>query len=67
VTWDELPVVITVAPTGAEVTRADNPALPHTPAEIAADVADACTLVETLGRRVATIDEARELLASPAR
>jgi 3-keto-5-aminohexanoate cleavage enzyme len=39
VTWDELPVVVTVAPVGAEVTRADNPALPHTPAEIAADVA----------------------------
>lgn len=38
-TWDELPVVVTVAPTGAEVTRADNPALPHTPAEIAADIA----------------------------
>jgi 3-keto-5-aminohexanoate cleavage enzyme len=38
VSWDELPVVVTVAPTGAEVTRADNPALPHTPAEIAADV-----------------------------
>jgi 3-keto-5-aminohexanoate cleavage enzyme len=37
VTWDEKPVVITVAPVGAEVTRADNPALPHTPAEIAAD------------------------------
>jgi 3-keto-5-aminohexanoate cleavage enzyme len=37
VAWDELPVVVTVAPTGAEVTRADNPALPHTPAEIAAD------------------------------
>jgi 3-keto-5-aminohexanoate cleavage enzyme len=37
VSWDEKPVVITVAPTGAEVTRADNPALPHTPAEIAAD------------------------------
>ena len=36
--WDELPVVVTVAPTGAEVTRDDNPALPHTPAEIAADV-----------------------------
>src|SRR5439155_1037360 len=35
--WDELPVVVTVAPTGAEVTRADNPALPHSPAEIAAD------------------------------
>jgi 3-keto-5-aminohexanoate cleavage enzyme len=33
----EKPVVITVAPTGAEVTREDNPALPHTPAEIAAD------------------------------
>ena len=38
-TWDELPVVVTVAPVGAEVTREDNPALPHTPAEIAADVA----------------------------
>lgn len=38
-TWDELPVVVTVAPVGAEVTRAENPALPHTPAEIAADVA----------------------------
>src|SRR5437764_5993658 len=36
--WDELPVVVTVAPTGAEVTRADNAALPHTPAEIAAAV-----------------------------
>jgi 3-keto-5-aminohexanoate cleavage enzyme len=36
-TWDAKPVVITVAPTGAEVTREDNPALPHTPAEIAAD------------------------------
>jgi 3-keto-5-aminohexanoate cleavage enzyme len=29
--------VISVAPTGAEVTRDDNPALPHTPAEIAGD------------------------------
>jgi len=38
VSWDDLPVVITVAPVGAEVTRSDNPALPHTPAEIAADV-----------------------------
>lgn len=36
--WDELPVVVTVAPVGAEVARADNPALPHAPAEIAADV-----------------------------
>ncbi|HEY1367273.1 MAG TPA: 3-keto-5-aminohexanoate cleavage protein [Gaiellaceae bacterium] len=36
-TWDAKPVVITVAPTGAEVTRDHNPALPHTPAEIAAD------------------------------
>jgi 3-keto-5-aminohexanoate cleavage enzyme len=35
--WDDHPVVITVAPTGAEVTREDNPALPHTPREIAAD------------------------------
>lgn len=37
--WDANPLVITVAPTGAEVTRLDNPALPHTPGEIAADVA----------------------------
>ena len=60
--WEELPVVVTVAPVGAEVTRADNPALPHTHAEL---VADACELVRTLDRRPATIDEARELLASP--
>jgi uncharacterized protein (DUF849 family) len=38
VSWDAQPVVITVAPTGAEVTRKDNPALPQTLAEIAADV-----------------------------
>lgn len=38
-TWSDDAVVITVAPTGAEVTRADNPALPHTPAEISEDVA----------------------------
>ena len=30
-------------------------------------VADACELVASLGRRAATIDEARELLACPAR
>jgi 3-keto-5-aminohexanoate cleavage enzyme len=41
VLWDELPIVVTVAPVGAEVTRADNPALPHTPAEIA-DAVEAC-------------------------
>ncbi|MFE2998742.1 3-keto-5-aminohexanoate cleavage protein [Nocardia sp. NPDC059246] len=33
--WDSEPVVIVVAPTGAEVTRAEQPALPHTPEEIA--------------------------------
>lgn len=33
--WDASPVAIVVAPTGAEVTRAQQPALPHTPAEIA--------------------------------
>src|SRR5262249_39795199 len=37
--WDDKPVVITVAPTGAEVTREDNPALPHTPVELAEDAA----------------------------
>jgi 3-keto-5-aminohexanoate cleavage enzyme len=33
--WDAEPVVIVVAPTGAEVTREQQPALPHTPSEIA--------------------------------
>ena len=37
--WAEHPVVIVVAPTGAEVTREHNPAVPYTPLEIAADVA----------------------------
>ena len=34
--------VITVAPTGPIATRADNPALPTQPAEIAAAVHQAC-------------------------
>ena len=40
--WAKHPVVIVVAPTGAEVTREHNPAVPYTPAEIAADVAACC-------------------------
>ena len=40
--WAEHPVVIVVAPTGAEVTREHNPAVPYTPAEIAVDVAACC-------------------------
>jgi 3-keto-5-aminohexanoate cleavage enzyme len=32
--WDSEPVWITVAPTGAEVSRKDNPGLPHTPHEV---------------------------------
>jgi|tagenome__1003787_1003787.scaffolds.fasta_scaffold20982702_2 3-keto-5-aminohexanoate cleavage enzyme len=40
--WAEHPVVIVVAPTGAEVTREHNPAVPYTPAEIAADAAACC-------------------------
>lgn len=35
---DDKPLVITVAPTGAEVTRVDNPHVPYTPEEIAAEV-----------------------------
>src|SRR5262245_26796794 len=35
--WDAKPVVITVAPTGAEVTREKNPALPRPPLAVAAD------------------------------
>jgi 3-keto-5-aminohexanoate cleavage enzyme len=38
---DADPVVIVVAPTGAEVTRDQQPALPHTPAEIAAATREA--------------------------
>ncbi len=34
--WDSQPVIITVAPVGAEVTRDNHPAVPYTPAEIAA-------------------------------
>jgi 3-keto-5-aminohexanoate cleavage enzyme len=34
--WDSTPVVIVLAPTGAEVTREQQPALPHTPEEIVA-------------------------------
>jgi 3-keto-5-aminohexanoate cleavage enzyme len=33
--WDRDPVVVTVAPCGAEVTREDNPNVPYTPLEIA--------------------------------
>jgi len=36
--FDRDPLVITVAPTGAEVTRDDNPYVPHTPTEITAEV-----------------------------
>lgn len=32
--WDSEPVWITVAPIGAEVSRKDNPGLPHTPHEV---------------------------------
>lgn len=34
-TWDSDPVIITVAPVGAEVTRDHHPGVPYTPAEIA--------------------------------
>lgn len=34
----DVPVALVVAPTGAEVTRAECPAVPYTPAEIAAEV-----------------------------
>ena len=33
--WNSNPVVVTVAPTGADVFRANNPNIPYTPAEIA--------------------------------
>ena len=36
------PAVIVVAPTGAEATREDNPAVPYTPEEIASEVIAAC-------------------------
>ena len=34
--WNADPVVLTVAPTGSDVTRENNPNIPYTPAEIAA-------------------------------
>ena len=34
--WDTHPLIITVAPVGAEVTRDNHPGVPYTPAEIAA-------------------------------
>lgn len=39
--WDQEPVVITVAPIGAEVTREDNPAVPYTPEETVASSLEA--------------------------
>lgn len=33
--WDEEPVIVTVAPCGAEVTRDEHPGVPYTPMEIA--------------------------------
>lgn len=39
--WNEKPVVITLAPTGAEVTREENPNVPYTPSEIAQSACDA--------------------------
>lgn len=47
-TWNEHPVVITVAPTGAEVTRDDNPHVPYTPEEIAAASRDAAAAGATI-------------------
>lgn len=39
--WNEDPVIITVAPSGAEVTRDENPNVPYTPAEIASSSIEA--------------------------
>ncbi|MBG1232317.1 3-keto-5-aminohexanoate cleavage protein [Aestuariivirga litoralis] len=39
--WDSEPVIITIAPVGAEVTRDNHPSVPYTPAEIAAASLDA--------------------------
>lgn len=46
--WNEHPVVITVAPIGAEVTRDDNPAVPYTPREVATDAVGAFNAGATL-------------------
>jgi 3-keto-5-aminohexanoate cleavage enzyme len=39
--WNSDPVVVTVAPTGADVFRTNNPNIPYTPAEIAASSIEA--------------------------
>ena len=59
--WAEHPVVIVVAPTGAEVTREHNLTVPYTPLEIAADVA-AC---RTAGAAVAHL-HVREADGAPS-
>lgn len=46
--WDSDPVVVTVAPCGAEVTREQNPAVPYTPQEIARDVVAAAAKGATI-------------------
>ena len=47
--WDAGPIVITVAPCGAEVTRVHNPSVPYTPAEIAASAIEAAKVGATVG------------------
>lgn len=46
--WDENPVIVTVAPVGAEVTRENHPRVPYTPQEIAAASIDAVEVGATV-------------------
>lgn len=61
VTWNEQPLVVTVAPCGAEVTRDDNPAVPYTPEEIV----DSCVEAAAAGSTVAHL-HVREADGTPS-
>jgi uncharacterized protein (DUF849 family) len=60
----EDPVVITCAISGALADREQCPAIPYTPAEYAAE---ARQMTQDVGRRPATVSEARALLGVPER
>jgi uncharacterized protein (DUF849 family) len=60
----EDPVVITCAISGALADREQCPAIPYTPAEYAAK---ARQMTQDVGRRPATVSEARALLGVPER
>ncbi len=58
-TWDQAPLILTVAPCGAEVMRSQNPAIPYTPGEIAAQALEAVEVGATVIHLHAREDDGR--------